>query len=106
MSRSYRHTPILKDGGKSSKKNKQLANRYVRRVINRNPALRLKGKQYKRLYETWEINDYTTRFTEKEAINYYYKMFSSNRYWDIWFKEKYPTLEDFLIRYKKDYIYK
>lgn len=106
MSRSYRKHPILKDGGKSSKKNKQIANRKVRRIINRNIDFTLKGNDHKKVYESWDINDYVSCFTEKEAINYYYEMVSSDKYWDAWFKEKYPTLGDYLKRYRKDYKYK
>lgn len=106
MSRSYKHTPIVKDGGKSSKKNKQLANRKVRRIINRNIDIILKGNDHKKVVETWDINDYVTRFTEKEAIEVYYRTISSNNYYDRWFKEEYPTLEDWLKKYRKDYLYK
>lgn len=107
MSRSYRKNPILKDGGKSSKENKQLANRRVRRVLNRNHDYEIKnGNAYRKINETWNINDYVSRFTEKEASDYYDSMIRSDNYWDRWFLEEYPTKEAWMKKYRKDYLYK
>lgn len=106
MSRSYRHTPIVKDGGISSKKNKQRANRYVRRCLNRNLDLELQGCSYKKVYNTWEINDYVSRYTVKQAIQEYSERCSRISYLDTWFIEKYPTLNDYLNEYYKWYFYK
>lgn len=37
MSRSYKKHPIIKDGGRSSKKSKRFANKKVRRNIDKLP---------------------------------------------------------------------
>lgn len=103
MSRSYRKTPILKDGGRSSKYNKQLANRHIRRKANRDVYSDHIGSNsfYKKMYESWEINDYISRYTLTEAIEDYNRLIKME-----WFYERYPTLEDWIKQYEKDYLYK
>lgn len=103
MSRSYRKTPILKDGGRSSKYNKQLANRHIRRKANRDVYSDHIGSNsfYKKMYESWEINDYISRYTLDEAIKDYDRL---KKY--EWFYEQYPTLEEWIIHYKKEFVCK
>ena len=55
MSRSYKKHPVAPD--KVSYNSKRLANRKVRRSVNRGEEL-LKGKSYRKLYESWDIHDY------------------------------------------------
>lgn len=101
MSRSYRKNPILKDGGRSSKKNKQLANRKVRRELNRDVSEESLSKvQPKKMYESYDVNDWISRYTKEEAEADYY---NRNRLHGEWFYEKYPTLEDWLKYWEKTY---
>lgn len=53
MSRSYKHTPIIKGDG-YSKRGKKFANRKVRRMKDFDASV----SKYKRLYETWNIYDW------------------------------------------------
>lgn len=52
MSRSYKHTPIIKGGG-YGKFGKRKANKRVRRAENV-----ADGASFKRVYESWEIYDW------------------------------------------------
>lgn len=90
MSRSYRHTPILKDGGTKGKKwRKRQASRKVRH--ERDPIAN--GKAYCKLYDSWNIADYISYWPKEKAIQSY------NKY--DWWKEEYPTERDFINRYWK-----
>jgi hypothetical protein len=57
MSRSYKKTPIVKDGH-SGKFGKKVANRKVRHfkgdIAN--------GKAYRKIYESWDIHDMINRY--------------------------------------------
>lgn len=98
MSRSYRKTPILKESGK--KKKRTFANRKVRRKLNSDLDYTLaNGKAYKKVFESWDITDYVFRLTKEEAIADWYA--SVEEY--PWFKEYYPTLESYIIWWKKTY---
>lgn len=66
MSRSYKKHPITKDGNRSSKKDKQIANKRIRR--NYKNDLPTKGKGFKKFYNSWEINDYVCYWSKEEAI--------------------------------------
>jgi len=63
MSRSYKKTPIVKSVG-DKKYHKRQANKKVRRS---NPNVLLKGKQYRKLYETWDINDVILFWSRTDA---------------------------------------
>ena len=65
MSRSFKKTPIYKDGGYQSD-GKRIANRKVRRAPNVTFSTG-KRKLYKKIYETWDINDYVIRWTRRDA---------------------------------------
>ena len=56
MSRSYKKTPWCGDN-KGSQKKRQ-AWKVVRQWLKDNPDVALKGGQYKKLYEAWDICDY------------------------------------------------
>lgn len=60
MSRSYKKTPICRDctGCECLQWSKRQANKKVRRTKNI-PS----GKSYKKIYETWDIHDYSFRET-------------------------------------------
>ena len=63
MSKSFKKTPIIKYAG-CGPYGKRLANRKVRR--NQNDVF-ANGKLYKKMYETWDINDCVSRWTQKDA---------------------------------------
>lgn len=100
MSRSFKKTPISKDGGRSSKWGKNQANRKIRNYNDEIP----KGGSYKKLYEQWNINDYITYWTEKDAIEGYYqkKDYYHRKGWDVDFNKRFGTLEQYLIRWRKE----
>ena len=86
MSKSIKKIPIVKESGKSKKKDKALANRTVRRKLN-NPEYDVAdGKAYKKEFESYKIVDYICYWTKEDAIKYY----NTNKWVD---KVKYPTLE-------------
>lgn len=66
MSRSYKKTPIVKDG-KSGKVGKKFANKSVRRYKGEIPN----GKQYTKLYSSYDIHDYAFRCTFQEHKDKY-----------------------------------
>lgn len=105
MSRSYKKIPITKDGGKSSKIEKRLANKKVRRNIYDIPN---KGKAYKKIYNSWNIDDYISYYSKKEAICDWYEETTyallRNCPLDEYGNHKiYGTLENYLNNYWKKY---
>lgn len=84
MSRSYRKNPILKNG-KSAHQLKKVASRITRRRINRgdyDDSLPKNG-QYKRIYNSWDICDYVSRYSipeVKKYINTTYSEYKNNGY--------------------------
>lgn len=65
MSRSFKKTPISKCAGYGAY-GKKLANRKVRH--NKNDMFANRSRNlYKKVYETWDINDCIIRWTRKEA---------------------------------------
>ena len=97
MSKSYRKNPIVKDNGKSKKEMKSLANRKVRRKLN-DPAFNIAdGKAYKKEFESWDIADFISRWTKEDAIKEYESKSKKYR----WFKEEWPTLDDYLNYWEK-----
>lgn len=87
MSRSYKKNPIVKSH--DNIRTKRDAAKAVRRASG--DVYPTKGSAYKRAINSWEINDYVSRFTREEAIEHYYA-----RQDDEWFKKRYPTLEIYL----------
>ncbi len=105
MSRSYKKIPIVKSGGD---KNKKLANKVVRHIIDLNNS-GCSRSLYKKQYNSWNINDYISRYTLEEATEDYNtkKLIFENNcdrgYLKSFFK-KYPTLEDYIEKvWKKNY---
>ena len=95
MSRSYKKTPIIKDNGRSKKVQKRFANRRVRNYIKHNDIG--KGKQYRKLFDSWEIADYVSRWTKEDAIRDYNSvMKGAPSYAKDYYLENFPTLESFL----------
>lgn len=103
MSKSYKKNPIVKGCG-YGRDGKKIANRRVRRITKDSNEI-LKGNMYKRIFDSWEINDVILRWTKEEAINYYnerkkrYENKIGKNYEkkiDEGFFKKYPTLEFYL----------
>lgn len=97
MGKSYRKNPIVKDNGKSKKEMKSLANRKVRRKLNDPDFNIADGKAYKKEFESWDIADFISRWTKEDAIKEYENKSKKYR----WFKEEWPTLEDYLNYWEK-----
>lgn len=92
MSRSYRKNPVGKDHNYGMK---QCANKKVRRVLNRNPELRLKGKEYKKLFESYDICDYW--FPPKNFEEYFQSAIKRWHEWQIYSwgrKEPFPDRKE------------
>ena len=90
MSRSYKKHPWYTDGSPhSTKESKKLANKKVRRTDD----VPLKGKGYKKIYETYDIHDFKTRYSKQEWIRDYKRI----RY------RKYESFEDYINYWEKTY---
>lgn len=94
MSRSYKKNPIYTDRPDGAKYWKRLANKKVRRKNNHF----LKGNKYKRIFNSWEIHDYISRWSKYQALNDF------KRY--EYLKEEYKNEEDFLNKHWKKYQYR
>ena len=93
MSRSFKKVPIIKDNGKSKKKQKQIASRSVRRKMS-DPEHEIgNGNAYKKATESYDIADCVCRWTEEEAKQYYLDAEKKGCQWLI---KKYPTLEKWM----------
>lgn len=103
MSRSYRHTPIIRDNRHSKKQLKQFANRKYRRRFNSIEdefTNCRKSNDYKLCTNSWEIADYVFRWTREQAIKEYNKWTSIAKISQT-FKKEYPTLNDWLRHWEK-----
>lgn len=131
MSRSIKKNPVVKDGGKSKKKQKTQANRKVRRKLNNPDYLLADGNDYRKVTESWGIADFICRQSKEDAIKYYndhinpdfyMRYVMSNNFKGIKKKFKtaenyvnscvenflkdYPTLNDYLADWEKYYLKK
>lgn len=94
MSRSYKKNPYCNDGHrKTTKESKRFANKKVRNTDNVP-----NGKAYKKIFESWDIRDYSFRQTWEEAKEYY-EHNKDNDY----MKKRYPTLKDWYRAWLKYY---
>lgn len=93
MARSYRKQPVWKDHNRGMKK---IANRKVRRALNRNINLDLSNSTYKKYTCQWDICDYCSLVPS--SFEQFYHI-SVNRwkerksYW-FWKDEPTPTREE------------
>ena len=71
MARSYKKSPCYTDRPDGAKYWKNLGNRKVRRSDDLFP----KGNKYKKVYNSWEIHDYVSRLTKKDAEKLFYKYY-------------------------------
>lgn len=90
MSRSYKKHPVYTDGRNGQKKSKRYANKKVRHSKNVP-----NGKYYKRYFCSYDIHDYVSRWTWKEALESWEQGTYSKgslkdfyRYWLIHYKNK------------------
>ena len=107
MSRSRKKTPICKDGNRKKSYDKALANRRFRRARiddeTFNDAFAGKSNRYKHFNESWEIADYTSRWTLSDAVRAWYEE-EKPSYYDWYFQHygvgyyhhTYGTIERYL----------
>ena len=69
MSRSYKKNPFYKDQC-SRKFGKKLANRRVRAYLKDFNNV-IKYKSYRKVYDSWDINDYISYETKRDVIRRY-----------------------------------
>lgn len=86
MSRSYKKHPICKDNNKSKSSGKAQANdavrSYIKRHMNTDEEFTMpSNKKYIRLYCSWEIADYVTRYSKEQCIQDYYNYQRSQSRW-------------------------
>lgn len=89
MSRSYKKYPIVRQ----DRVNPRHSNRYLRHHLDED--ISMKGSYYKKFYRGGR---WAYRWSLEDAKNFYYK--------SEYFQKKYPTLEEYLIWYKKTVISK
>ena len=93
MSRSYKKHPFVTDHRcGTTKHNKQIANRTIRR----HKMVLMQGGEYKKAYCTYNISDYRWYWTEKDAMEHYFKQSP-----DSFIRKHYPTLDSYLEYQKK-----
>lgn len=98
MSRSYKKNNIYTDGRTPTPKYmKRLANKKVRRS-RKLPN----GKAYKKVFETYDIHDYVSRWTWEDAKFEYFHPDSNGNLW----QDDYPTLKDFYKYWRRYYFSK
>ena len=98
MSRSYKKNPIITDGRTPTvKRMKRIANKKVRHTKNLP-----NGKSYKKVFETYDIHDYISRWTWEEAKLAYFHFDPNGINW----QKDYPTLKDFYKYWRKYYFSK
>ena len=119
MSRSYKKHPVYTDGHRrTTKENKQLANRSVRRrnkqivdgYFTEDPRytemLTLDGKSYTRYWNSWDIHDWICWWSMAAAINQFeHPNWLYNPYTGEWFHlfDEYPSIYDFISYWEKYY---
>lgn len=92
MSRSYKHSPVCSDGSSpGTKKSKRFANKAVRNT-NNIPC----GGSFKKVFSSWEIHDYISRWSWAEAKENWEK--NERNYQD-----RFPTLAEFYKFWRKYY---
>ena len=94
MSRSFKKHPYCTDGRAGRKPWKRRANKIVRNYKN-NLA---DGKNYKKLYNSWNIHDYISRWSWPEV-----KKEWENGLRNTYLREHYPTLKELYKFWKKYY---
>jgi len=99
MSRSYKRNPVYTDRTHGAKYWKRVSNKKVRKSNN----VFLKGNKYKKIYNSWNIHDYISRWSKEQALDYYYNsIIFRNGKW-IYIYDKYKSEKEFLDKYWKKY---
>ena len=104
MSRSYKHSSFVVDNkGHNLRRRyfKRYHNKAIRNKLNNSDEL-MQGSIHKKYTNSWDICDYRWYWSEEQAVIDYYQRY--NEQW--WFRENYPTLEDWLKHYNKEMRYK
>lgn len=92
MSRSYKKSPWVNDHkAKSTKRNKQIANKKVRQSDEE-----MSRSSYKKISESWDISDFRWYWTKKEAKSEYENGLLSN-----YIYKHYPTIQKWLNYWEK-----
>lgn len=101
MSKSYKKTPTIKYGGKG---NKRFANKKVRKYKGQIQN----GKSYKKLYQSWDINDIVSYYPEELMIKNYNstKKMIENQSDPYWKSYDFESLEESINRWKRWYFRK
>ena len=93
MSRSYKHTPVYSDyARKTTRYLKRQASHKIRRSLDVPD-----GKAYRKYYNSWFIHDYTSYWTQEDAIERYIKY--QNLYGN-------QTLEEYINKVWKKYYFR
>ena len=95
MSRSRKKVPIFKDQS-TRKFGKKQANKAVRRQKEET----FKGKEYKKVYCSWNISDYICYYSKEQAIHDWYAEENLPAYQQRLHK-RYKTLEDWIKQWRK-----
>lgn len=113
MSRSYRKTPIVKDNPKGSKTNKRIANSFVNSKIStyEEDSALPQNKEYKKIYDTWNIHDCKIRCTLDEHMKEYEQYLYYRDHpekdprpeWTQQILKDYPTKKSWKREWIKDY---
>ena len=91
MARSVKKNPIYTDGQKGQKIPKRFANKIVRKYKDTIP----KGKAYKKLYCSWNIHDYVSRWDWATAKADY----EQNQHW----QKEFPSIKEFYRFWRRYY---
>lgn len=104
MSRSYKKNPILKSCPKDGTYGKRQANKRVRRFKDEISD----GKEYRKLYCTWNIHDSVSRYTLNDALQHWGEMVDRRMWWGIriQYVVKTETIQTAIKRWKKFYYWK
>lgn len=91
MSRSYKKTPICKDGNGSKRKAKTFANRRVRKYLSSHLDDNLSYKRYVKLYCQYDIADIISYYS-KEQHERAYRNFKNRYHRSNITKEEWDTI--------------
>lgn len=96
MARSYKKNPVYTDRPNGAKYWKRIGNKKVRKSKD----YFQKGKKYKKFYNSWEIHDFSYRWSKESALEYYNKSgFFQNGKWITSYQDEYKTEKDFLNKF-------
>ena len=111
MSRSYRKNTFVVDRhGRNIRRKffKKYYNRSLRNLMNKTGEI-IQNSEYKKFSNSWNICDYRWYWSEKDAKDEYFRMLNNYiinpRTYEYFFK-KYPTLESWMHKYKKQVLHK